>query len=96
MNTLTPKQEEIAVRAYHLFIEGGCQHGRDLEYWFQAERELGGKFFVPPAAEVPVKKTAAKKAPAKKAAKKAPAKKAAGKPNLTTAALMAQPQPADA
>ena len=68
MNTLTPKQEEIAVRAYHLFIEGGCQHGRDLEYWFQAERELGGKFFVPPAAEVPVKKTAAKKAPAKKAA----------------------------
>ena len=52
----------------------------------------------------PVKRTAkkaAKKAPAKKAAKKAPAKKAAakkaaGKPNLTTAALMAQAQPADA
>jgi DNA topoisomerase-1 len=41
------------------------------------------------------KKAAAKKAPAKKAAKKAPAKKAAG-PSLTTAALMAQPQPADA
>jgi DNA topoisomerase-1 len=50
------------------------------------------------------KKAAAKKAPAKKAAKKAPAKKAAAKkapakkaqPSLTTAALMAQPQPADA
>lgn len=44
-------------------------------------------------------KKAAKKAPAKKAAKKAPAKKAAKKaagPSLTTAALMAQPQPADA
>jgi DNA topoisomerase-1 len=52
------------------------------------------------AKKAPAKK-AAKKAPAKKAAKKAPAKKAAakkaaGKPNLTTAALMAQAQPADA
>ena len=45
------------------------------------------------------KKAPAKKAAAKKAAKKAPAKKAAAKkaaPSLTTAALMAQPQPADA
>ena len=52
------------------------------------------------AKKAPAKK-AAKKAPAKKAAKKAPAKKAAKKaatkaPSLTTAALMAQPQPADA
>ncbi len=52
------------------------------------------------AKKAPAKK-AAKKAPAKKAAKKAPAKKAAkkapaGKPNLTTAALMAQAQPAEA
>jgi DNA topoisomerase-1 len=47
----------------------------------------------------PVKRTAkkaAKKAPAKKTAKKAPAKKAPAKPNLSTAALMAQAQPADA
>ena len=54
-----------------------------------------------PAKKATAKKAPAKKAPAKKAAKKAPAKKAAkkavpGKPNLTTAALMAQPQPADA
>ena len=57
------------------------------------------------AKKAPAKKAAAKKAPAKKtAAKKAPAKKAAAKkgaakkaqPSLTTAALMAQPQPADA
>ena len=52
------------------------------------------------AKKAPAKK-AAKKAPAKKAAKKAPAKKAAkkapaGKPNLTTAALIAQAQPAEA
>lgn len=49
------------------------------------------------AKKAPAKKAAAKKAPAKKAAaKKAPAKKATGKPNLTTAALIAQAQPADA
>lgn len=51
------------------------------------------------AAKKAAKKAPAKKAPAKKAAKKAPAKKAAAKkaaPSLTTAALMAQPQPADA
>lgn len=87
MNTLTPTQEQIAVRAYYLFIENGCQHGRDQEYWFQAEKEAGSKFFTPPAesdkapeakkAAPAAKKAAAKKAPA--AAKKAPAKKAAAK-----------------
>jgi hypothetical protein len=46
-NTLSPTQEEIAIRAYHLFVDGGCQHGRDAEYWLQAEKELGSKFFSP-------------------------------------------------
>ncbi|MFM1966730.1 MAG: hypothetical protein RL134_2455 [Actinomycetota bacterium] len=51
-----------------------------------------------PAKKAPAKKAAAKKAPAKKAAaKKTAAKKAApSAPSLTTAALMEQPQPADA
>jgi DNA topoisomerase-1 len=52
-----------------------------------------------PAKKAAAKKAPAKKAAAKKAAKKAPAKKGAAKkaqPSLTTAALMAQPQPADA
>lgn len=76
MNTLTPSQEEIALRAYHLYLAGGCQHGSDLAYWFQAEKELGAKFFTPPTGEAP--KPEAKKAAAKKsAAKKAPAKKKA-------------------
>ena len=51
------------------------------------------------AKKAAAKKAAPKKAAPKKAAKKAPAKKAAAKkaaPSLTTAALMAQPQPADA
>lgn len=80
MTTLTPKQEEIAVRAYHLFIEGGCQHGRDLEYWFQAEKEIGSRFFSTPAdtkAATPAAKAAKK--PAVKKAAEPPAKKAAVK-----------------
>ena len=79
-NTLTLSQEEIALRAYHLFVEGGCQHGHDVEYWLQAEKELGAKFFAPPTDKAPAAKApAAKKAAKKAAAKKAPAKKAAKK-----------------
>lgn len=80
-NTLTLSQEEIATRAYHLFVQNGCQHGHDVEYWLQAEKELGAKFFTAPADKAPAAKApAAKKAAAKKvAAKKAPAKKAAKK-----------------
>lgn len=67
MKTLTPAQEDIAVRAYYLYIENGCQNGRDLEYWLQAEKDIGSRFFTPPADEKaakPEKKTATKKAPA--------------------------------
>jgi len=35
-----PTREQIAVRAYELFIKGGYQDGRSEEHWFQAEREL--------------------------------------------------------
>ena len=34
------KSDEIARRAYQLFLEQGAQHGRDLEHWLTAEREL--------------------------------------------------------
>lgn len=33
-------QEQIAVRAYEIFVARGQQHGRDLEDWLQAESEL--------------------------------------------------------
>lgn len=80
-DTLTPTQEEIAVRAYHLYLDGGCQHGRDREYWFQAEQELGAKFFSPPkvAANAAAPAPAAKKSAKKPAAKKAAAKKVTAK-----------------
>jgi hypothetical protein len=36
----TPNHNEIANRAYELFLSGGAMHGRDLEHWLQAESEL--------------------------------------------------------
>ena len=35
-----PTHEQIKQRAYELFLECGCEHGRDLEHWLAAEREL--------------------------------------------------------
>jgi len=36
-----PTAEEIAVRAYELFLERGGEHGKDVDDWLRAERELG-------------------------------------------------------
>ncbi len=33
-------QEEIRRLAYELFCECGCEHGRDLEHWVEAERRV--------------------------------------------------------
>ena len=33
--------DEIARRAYELFLQQGAQHGRDIDHWLAAERELG-------------------------------------------------------
>jgi hypothetical protein len=35
-------REEIARRAYLLFLERGGEHGQDLEDWLRAEAELTG------------------------------------------------------
>jgi hypothetical protein len=35
-----PTQEEIALRAYHIFLERGSTPGNEVEDWLQAEREL--------------------------------------------------------
>lgn len=32
--------DRIAIRAYELFVEHGFEHGRDVEHWLVAEREL--------------------------------------------------------
>lgn len=32
--------EEIAARAHSLYARSGYQHGRDVEFWLEAERQL--------------------------------------------------------
>jgi hypothetical protein len=36
----SPGNDAIAARAYQLFLERGCHHGRELDDWLAAEREL--------------------------------------------------------
>jgi hypothetical protein len=38
-----PSLEEIRQRAHELHLEGGSVHGRDLDDWLQAEREMKEK-----------------------------------------------------
>jgi len=35
-----PSREEIALRAYHIYLERGGAPGNELEDWTRAEREL--------------------------------------------------------
>jgi len=37
---LRPTEEEIAVRAYHIYLERGEAAGNPTDDWLQAEREL--------------------------------------------------------
>lgn len=32
---------DVARRAYDLYLARDCEHGRDVDDWLQAERELG-------------------------------------------------------
>ncbi len=40
MSETKPSEAKIEQRAYELFLERGCEHGRDMEDWLEAEREL--------------------------------------------------------
>jgi hypothetical protein len=35
-----PTEEEIRIRAYDIWVEAGSPHGRDEEFWAQAQKEL--------------------------------------------------------
>lgn len=39
-----PSPEEIQQRAYEIHIERGCAHGKDVDDWLQAKRELEAKY----------------------------------------------------
>jgi len=35
-----PSDEEVAIRAHEIFMNRGGEHGRDVDDWMQAKREL--------------------------------------------------------
>jgi hypothetical protein len=39
-NTAPPTEEQIRQRAYELYVEGGRQAGKELDYWLKAEAEF--------------------------------------------------------
>jgi Protein of unknown function (DUF2934) len=44
-----PSGEEIARRAYELYIQRGSEHGKDVEDWVRAEKELSDEPVAGPA-----------------------------------------------
>lgn len=44
-----PSEEEIARRAYELYVQRGGEQGKDVEDWARAEKELNGELAVGPA-----------------------------------------------
>jgi hypothetical protein len=44
-----PSGEEIARRAHELYLERGGEHGRDVEDWVRAEKELRDEPVAKPA-----------------------------------------------
>jgi len=43
MATNQPTQEEIALRAYHIYLKRGGAPGNELDDWIQAEIQLAGE-----------------------------------------------------
>jgi hypothetical protein len=44
-----PSGEEIACRAHELYLRRGGEHGKDVEDWVRAEKELSDEPVVVPA-----------------------------------------------
>jgi DUF2934 family protein len=44
-----PSIEEISKQAYNLYVERGGEHGRDIEDWVRAEKDLSAELVVEPA-----------------------------------------------
>jgi hypothetical protein len=43
-----PLGEEIACRAHELYLQRGGEHGKDVEDWVEAEKELSEETFAGP------------------------------------------------
>jgi len=44
-----PSEEEIARRAHELYVQRGGEHGKDVEDWARAEKELSDECVVEPS-----------------------------------------------
>jgi hypothetical protein len=44
-----PSKDEISHVAYTLYLQRGCEAGRDVEDWLRAEKELCAESVVSPA-----------------------------------------------
>jgi Protein of unknown function (DUF2934) len=44
-----PSIEEVSKQAYELYLQRGGEHGRDIEDWVRAEKELSAELNVEPA-----------------------------------------------
>jgi hypothetical protein len=42
-STRTPSHDDIAVRAYQIYLARGAPPGSDLDNWLEAERQLLGR-----------------------------------------------------
>jgi DUF2934 family protein len=42
-------RDGIARRAYEIYVQRGGEHGKDVEDWVRAEKEVGGEPVVGPA-----------------------------------------------
>jgi len=49
-----PTQEQIAVRAYEIWLRNGCHHGNDLQNWLDAEDQLHRQSSDPQNATIPI------------------------------------------
>lgn len=50
-----PSHDEIAQRAYEIFLQRGCPEGRDMDHWLEAETQLMAsrqQASAPPAAKI--------------------------------------------
>lgn len=35
-----PSRDEIARKAYFIYLDQGCQHGQDMQHWLKAEAQV--------------------------------------------------------
>lgn len=44
-------KRDIAHRAYKLYVQRGCEPGRDIEDWVRAEKEMSSEIVIRPQQE---------------------------------------------